>query len=68
MCALKSKILTRQIHSCTECAHYWWQDSRDLCNLANNRELPQDEDIPDWCPLPDSEEGTESQTRSLKDY
>ena len=43
-----------EITQCRQCKHLWrW--GRE-CHLSKNRRVDDYGEIPDWCPLPDSDE------------
>lgn len=51
------------IKSCEDCSNvYWYLGTTPCCCLNNNKMcwegIPENQEIPNWCPLPDAEEET----------
>lgn len=57
---MKSTLV--RFSKCIDCPHL--SKLGAFCNFKGVQ-VPSIFTIPDWCPLPDSEESTESQTRSV---
>lgn len=60
------------INSCENCKYVWWYLGRSPCCLLENRrscwnDIPEDEEIPPWCPLENADEkGMEFQKKLEK--
>ena len=54
-----AKILTRKIENCEDCFYLEKSVEANICRNPNTHyKYPLDIlDMPDWCPLPDLEEG-----------
>lgn len=60
------------ITSCEDCPYVWWYLGRSpKCNLKNKKscwnDIPEEEEIPKWCPLKDATNEEIKFIENLKD-
>lgn len=56
------KTIIRYIHSCDDCPAFLWSSSR--CSRTDpSRAVADPDEIPEWCPLPDTEPPREKEEK-----
>lgn len=55
---MTEKLYQRIINRCWDCLHYRNDENNDSClqNYKIARLIPNCDQIPEWCPLPDNKE------------